>query len=1036
MTFAGVGIPGRARPRSSCSKLACILVALTTSVWAFAQESPRGSVQIRRATITIPTYPWGPDDVNPHFQWTHGRPIYPYPMQDNLSREKVDRTYATLVLENEYLRVTVIPELGGHVHSVFDKTTSEEMFYVNKVVKPGLIGLRGAWISGGIEFNTGPQVHTVTAVSPLSCRFVEHEDGSKSIAIGNIERVFRTQWVAEVRLRPGRSFLEERIRLYNPTPYVQPYYFWNCTAVPNTDGMRFMYPMTLGSDHAGKTFFRWPVDEGVDLSWSKNYRKPTSIFAYRCDQDFFGSYDYDLDRGVVAYANRFDLPGKKAWTWGRGDEGLAAQSTLTDDGSLYNEVQTGPLVTQADYGLLQPHQTVEWKEWWYPVHGINGYEFATRDLAINVLTSTPSGGLSAGGAPAPGLTISMIGTGTWKNALCRLIKDGEDVLSESVAISPREPTMVEAGQLKPPFTIVVTADLPRRTAGGRTLASFVYPLPLPEREPPDVSKLANPMKTARDHWAAGVLADKQSRPPEARRHFDKSLELAPDFAPAHMGLAILDLESGLPEHARAHLEAILERDGDDAMAHYYLARSLLELGDEAAALEHAWRAARQPESRSIGLGVVGEIYIRQQRWLEAVDVLRQALVKDGGDICNRNLLTVALLRADRSEAALGQARRVLRDDPLDPFAGLVVAVQEGEADVQQSDISQRLLREPQTVLELAAMCYRLKAYRFGGELLRRTSLSPEGTATPISYYYAAVFADLLDQRPPIGLSRETAPALAQSLLDRAAQLPPDSVFPDRLETIAILRHAGRLRPDDWRIHYYLGCLYLAHYRKDEAVAAWEKARELHGDYSVIHRNLGIVRWKLDGDAQAAIPHFERAVACRPDDLILYQDLGTLYQETDQWGKARELLVKTLDFERYRSDVIELLARTYRYLGEDKKAAELIDSRRFHAWENQRSLYNIYKDVHVTLGKKALEAGDHGTAVAEFRRSLEYPPNLGVGRPGNVREAEQFYWLGRALAAAGQMDEAISAWRKAAAEESKSPGDYPDQAAKALAESQR
>jgi tetratricopeptide (TPR) repeat protein len=291
---------------------------------------------------------------------------------------------------------------------------------------------------------------------------------------------------------------------------------------------------------------------------------------------------------------------------------------------------------------------------------------------------------------------------------------------------------------------------------------------------------------------------------------------------------------------------------------------------------------------------------------------------------------------------------------------------------------------------MAALFYRLKAYPLGAELLRQTSFSDRGAATAISCYYAAVFADLLQQRETAG-----------KMLDRAAEMSPDYVFPDRLETIAILKHAERLRPNDWHISYYLGCLYLAHYRKDEAVAVWKKALSLGANYSVVHRNLGLVAWKMDNSTSAAIPFYEKAVALRPDVQALCRDLATLYQRSDQWTKTRDLLEKTLGFEQYRSDVIELLARTYHHLGEDEKAAKLIDSRTFQAWEGQRSLYEVYRDVHMTLGKKAFEAKDYKTAAAEFRRAMEYPANLGVGRPDGASQSDQKAWLEKALKAAGE-----------------------------------
>jgi uncharacterized protein HemY len=170
---------------------------------------------------------------------------------------------------------------------------------------------------------------------------------------------------------------------------------------------------------------------------------------------------------------------------------------------------------------------------------------------------------------------------------------------------------------------------------------------------------------------------------------------------------------------------------------------------------------------------------------------------------------------------------------------------------------------------------------------------------------------------------------------------------------------------------------------------------------------------------------------RPEDQTLYRDLATLYQKKNRWADARNVLEKTLGFEQYRSDVVEMLARTYHHLGEDEKAAALIDSRTFHQWEAQRSLYNIFKEIHLALGKRALEANDAAKAVAEFRRSLEYPENLRVGRPENVREAEQYLWLGKALLAAGEKDEAIAAWKRAAEEGSRSAGDFADQAAQLL-----
>jgi hypothetical protein len=276
----------------------CLLLSATAGL--FAGEP----VRVYRGELTLPTYAWWPAVKHPYFRGTDGVNIYPYPMLDFLSREKAERTYRTVVLENQYLRITILPELGGKVHEVIDKVTGEPMFYVNHVIKPGLIGQCGAWVSGGIEWNTGPQGHTVGCMQPVAVEMLpEAVDGSRSVAIGERERIYGTHWTVVLTLRPGRSFIEERIRIYNATETIRPYYFWNCTAVPNTPGFQFIYPMTLGTDHGGTEFYSWPMHEGKDLSWGTNYQDAASIFAYGCNQDFFGSYSHDLKRGIVAYGS-------------------------------------------------------------------------------------------------------------------------------------------------------------------------------------------------------------------------------------------------------------------------------------------------------------------------------------------------------------------------------------------------------------------------------------------------------------------------------------------------------------------------------------------------------------------------------------------------------------------------------------------------------------------------------------------------------------------------------------------------------------
>jgi len=348
-----------------------LLMMITAPIFA--------QVKVWEGTIDIETYPWE-KNVNPKF-WAmesgakgattvKASLTYPYNMQDHLSREKKTVTYKAFFLENEYLKITCLPELGGRLHSVYDKTTGEEMFHKNDVIKPSMIAMRGGFISGGVEWNASPQVHTVTILSPVDVLAGKNPDGSAYLEISNLEKSLRTSWTVRVTLHPGQSVLDEEIRLYNPTDAMSPFYFWNTTAFPQLPGTRFIYPMSLGTDHFGKKFFNWPIHNGKDLSWTKNYEDASSIFAVDPAYDFFGAYDVNLDRGIVQVANKNELPGKKAWTWGQGEYGRISMKNLGDENPEYIEVQSGPLQTQSDYGLLTPGKSISWKEYWYPVHGL------------------------------------------------------------------------------------------------------------------------------------------------------------------------------------------------------------------------------------------------------------------------------------------------------------------------------------------------------------------------------------------------------------------------------------------------------------------------------------------------------------------------------------------------------------------------------------------------------------------------------------------------------------------------------------------
>ena len=182
-------------------------------------------VTLTRAREIIPTYVPKPPVELPMFfekkpyQGATGR-LYPLPYSDGITDEKRDVEYEIYKLENEYVATEVLPALGGKILSGWDKVGQYDFIYRNEVVKPALVGLAGAWISGGIEFNW-PQHHRPTTFLPLEAALEENPDGSRTVWTGEVDPFYRMKGMVGVTIDPGRSYIRAKVRVYNRTSQPQ-----------------------------------------------------------------------------------------------------------------------------------------------------------------------------------------------------------------------------------------------------------------------------------------------------------------------------------------------------------------------------------------------------------------------------------------------------------------------------------------------------------------------------------------------------------------------------------------------------------------------------------------------------------------------------------------------------------------------------------------------------------------------------------------------------------------------------------------------
>ena len=964
-------------------------------------------VKAWEGTLAIPTYPWGLGDINPKFQQLEGAIYYPYPLQDVLSPTEEERTYRALFLENEFLKVTCLPEVGGRIHSVFDKTTGEEMFDRNAIIKPGLVGLRGAWVCGGIEWNAGPQGHTVTCVSPVDALPLQNDDGSASLAIGNTEKTFRTRWTVKVTLRPGRSFLEEEIRLFNPTDGVHSYYFWNNTAFPCHAGTRFIYPMTLGCDHNGTSFFSWPVHETKDLTWLKNYEQASSIFAYKCAFDFFGAYDVENDRGIVQYANHHVLPGKKAWTWGEGDDAAASQRALRDDDKRYIEVQSGPLPTQANYGKLGPRDEVAWQEWWFPVHGLgDGFEYATRDAAIQTKRAKVNGRDS--------LEIRVIATGEFPGAAISVSAAGTDLIQQKSDLSPSAPAVLHV--LLPPGA---AADIAVRSREGEVLASFTTPLPIPAvkpGQPPWILENEDP-SSAEELFLKGNFEDRKSNPEGAREWYHKALEKDASHAASLRGLAVLELESGLYEEAERRLEKALERDPDGGMTWFFLGVAKLRQGSNEEALDCGYRTSLLLPSSSLGHDLVGRALMRMGKREDAIQAFEEAIARNARDTRAYEHLLVALLSVPEPDVELAKekAERCLAIDPCLLLPRLVSLYDPQVLDRKGAgewfrEAFEYVGEKDFVGLETSLLWANLGVgndissslfFLSSGENLR----SSAPIRDPLFAYYWMYYQSLY----PTG-------GVPNDRFSRIAELPTDYVFPSHPEAVEVFRYATEREPTDANAELYLGEALAGLGRIEEAVPHWRKAVAGDPQLSVAWRNLGVYSWKKGNDMAAAEGSYRNAIEARPSDDTLYRDLAKILITEGSRSEAIALLERFPLEKVLRTDFIEVLSQAYMDEERYSEVLNLLAKSEFSNWEGRRVSHNLFVQAHIERGKQRLDQGSYEEALQDFEAALTYPEYLGVGRPANAEEAEQSYWIGKALAALGRMDEAKETWQKGSAGE--------------------
>lgn len=955
-------------------------------------------------TVTIPTYSTGEPDKNPMFlekrvyQGSSGV-VYPYPVIDRVFDEKADKEYTALFLENRYLKIMVLPQFGGRIQMALDKTNGYHFIYYNRVIKPALVGLAGPWLSGGIEFNY-PQHHRPGTFEPVDWKIEEHTDGSHTVWLSEIEKMFFTKGMHGVTLYPDRAYMEIRVQLYNRTAEPQTFLWWANPAVHVNDDYQSVFPPDVHAvmDHGKRDVCEFPIATGTyykvnyapgtDISRYKNIPVPTSYMAYHSDFDFLGDYDYGKQAGMLHIANHHTVPGKKQWTWGNGDFGRAWDRQLTDEDGPYIELMCGAYTdNQPDFSWLMPGEEKQFAQIFMPYKCIgpatNANEHAVMHLVIEQ------------GAANIGVYVTQP-----RPIRAALSKNGATFWEKTAALSPEE-------------TLCEIIGLPQNTSpqeltlrvfdGEQELISFT---PLPDEKPaiPFPATAAKPpseIASNEELYLNGLHLEQYRHAtymPEP--YYEEALRRDPYDSRCNNAMGLLLYRHGKFAKAEGYfrqaITGLTRRNPNphDDEPYYNLGLALKMQGRFHEAFDAFYKAIWDAKWQAAGYFQLAQLASRVGNPREALELTNRALQANALHHQARHLKIALLRHLGRTDEAHAEANCALEMDVMD-FGAL------WERNLLLGDASTRLhsAQNDQVFIEIALDYFHAGLFE---DALTLLAAAPQHS-TMVQYFTGLVHF----QKGDVDAAKQA--------FQTAASLSPDYVFPHRLESVLALQAAMQLNPTDARGPYYLGNFWYAHRCYDEAIAAWEAARELDPSFPTAHRNLGLAYCNKHGDLARAKESYGRAFALNVQDARVFFELDQLDKKRNASPQERlARLQKNLDLVERRDDLSIEYITLLNMLGRYGEAYDVLMARNFHPWEGgEGKTTGQYITGLVQQARQQIENGHSERAIELLERAMQYPPNLGEGKLPNAQENNIFYYLGLAYQVRGEIETAHKCLEKAA-----------------------
>ncbi len=966
-------------------------------------------VKVWKESVVIPTYEIGESEKNPIFlekrvyQGSSGA-VYPYPVIEKISDEKVDKEWQACYLENDFIKIMILPELGGRVQMAYDKIKQRHFVYYNEVIKPALVGLTGPWISGGIEFNW-PQHHRPSTYEPVDFKISNNDDGSKTVWCSEIERMSRTKGMVGFTLYPDKSYLEIKVKIYNRTSLPKTFLWWANPAVAVNDHYQSVFPPDVHAvfDHGKRDVSTFPIatgsyykvdySSGVDISKYKNIPVPTSYMAIKSDYDFVGGYEHDSKGGLLHVANHHISPGKKQWTWGNGDFGKAWDRNLTDRNGPYIELMCGVYTdNQPDFSWLKPYEEKSFSQYFMPYQDLGMVKNASKDAMLN---------LELNGEVA---TIMAFATGIYLQATIRLSAKDQVIYEQKYDFSPKasysKKVNIDTSIQPTDYLLELIKE------NGELLISWSPEVkeskPIPEAAKP--AKSPEEIETNEELYLTGLhLEQYRHATYDPTDYYKEALKRNPDDIRNNNAMGMWLLRRGkfilAEDHFLKAYNCQIDRNPNpyDGETIFNLGLAQRLQGKDREAYDAFYKSVWNAEFIDRGYFHIAQIEVTDKNWTSALDAINRSLIRNWHNHKARHLKVAILRKLGAKTDAKVLAEESLQ---LDEFNYGVLFEQYLLGDEQALSQLKKLMRgNIHTYIE-SAMDYAWAGLYQESLDFVGIGIACQESVYPMAFYYKGYLLFKMDDN--LG---------AKQAFEEAENCIPDYCFPNHIESVPALTLAKLMNPKGSKAPYYLGNFWYNARQYKEAQKCWLQSAKRDNNFPTVFRNLALAYYNKFNNPELALVSIEKAFELNKTDARILMELDQLYKKLNKPPQARlEFLEKHISLVLQRDDLY--LERVYLYLKlrSYQKAYDFIMKRKFHPWEGgEGKVTSAYVQSLTGLAKEEIENKNFTKALNLLQLARYYPHNLGEGKLQGAQDNEIDYWSGVAYQGMNEIENAKLSW---------------------------